>query len=332
MVGCIAWGHCEVYYIMDSDQFKGANMEATVISRTLDIVNERLQVQGAAMPRSLVVAADNTVKEAKNQTFLSFLGFEKASEKFDSVEAEYMKSGHTHNEQDQRFSVVAGVVSSAPVLENKEEFRDYMQAHIPPVKGREVIVEILPVVWDFEQWLDEPLNVHIKGLGATHLEPEATHVWRIISRSLLPSAGFTDESIVCFHEGWKHIEPNPADAILLLKAAMHKTSFTQQPILLCPAVVANAIDPGKLKPAALTPLGQAVINQFRRTEETVAKPPWNLLKAQAYLQSLCDNNINGFIPEVEPPSFVLSYKMKPIASAPALPLHLYQDPNKKLEI
>ncbi len=40
VVGCIAWGYCECYYIMDSDIAKDANMECTVIGMTQDKVAE----------------------------------------------------------------------------------------------------------------------------------------------------------------------------------------------------------------------------------------------------------------------------------------------------
>ena len=65
VVGCLAFGHVEAYYIMNSDQKKDANMEATVVSKVLDLINDKLVDSGHVMPRTLVVGADNTVREAK---------------------------------------------------------------------------------------------------------------------------------------------------------------------------------------------------------------------------------------------------------------------------
>ena len=74
MVGCIAWGYLEMFFIMDPDQHKDANMECTVISRALELVHQHIKTlnPNAAMPRSLIIAADNTAREAKNQYFMSY--------------------------------------------------------------------------------------------------------------------------------------------------------------------------------------------------------------------------------------------------------------------
>ena len=46
VVGVIAWGYCEVYYIMNSDQAKDSNMECTCISKVLDKIHEILDAEG----------------------------------------------------------------------------------------------------------------------------------------------------------------------------------------------------------------------------------------------------------------------------------------------
>jgi hypothetical protein len=104
VVGTIAWGHIESYFIMDCDLAKDANMECTVISRTLDLVTNKMgDGANVSLPTTLLVAADNTPREGKNQHFQTYLAYLKASGKFESAEAEYLRTGHTHNEQDQRF-------------------------------------------------------------------------------------------------------------------------------------------------------------------------------------------------------------------------------------
>ena len=104
MVGVIAWGYLECYFLMSPDQAKDANMECSIISRVLDLVWQQIQSDhlGMAMPRTLVVAADNTTREAKNQHFLTYLCYLKAAGKFSDAELEMMEVGHTHNEDDQR--------------------------------------------------------------------------------------------------------------------------------------------------------------------------------------------------------------------------------------
>ena len=100
MVGCIVWGHLECYFIMGPQLAKGSGMEATIVSRVLDLVHQKLAAANHPMPRVLIVAADNTTKEAKNQHFATYLAYLLATHKFDSTECQFMKSGHTRNEQD----------------------------------------------------------------------------------------------------------------------------------------------------------------------------------------------------------------------------------------
>ena len=45
MVGTIAHGHCECYWIMDPDIAKDANMNMTVVSKTLDFVSRDCEAQ-----------------------------------------------------------------------------------------------------------------------------------------------------------------------------------------------------------------------------------------------------------------------------------------------
>ena len=124
MVGTIVFGHIECYFIMNADQAKDANMECTVIARTLDLINAKLSADDHALPRSLVIGADNTVREAKNQHFCSFLAYLKATARCDAIESEFQLVGHTHNEQDQICSIAASLFAKSPELETPADFRD----------------------------------------------------------------------------------------------------------------------------------------------------------------------------------------------------------------
>ena len=62
--GVIVHGHMECYFTMDSDRAKDSNMNCTVMSRVLDLVREKNPPE-YALPRSLIVAADNTAREGK---------------------------------------------------------------------------------------------------------------------------------------------------------------------------------------------------------------------------------------------------------------------------
>ena len=72
VVGTIIHGHMECYFLMNADQPKDSNMNATVICRCLDILRDKLGPQ-FSLPRTLIVAADSTARESKNQHFANFL-------------------------------------------------------------------------------------------------------------------------------------------------------------------------------------------------------------------------------------------------------------------
>ena len=152
VTGTIVHGHLECYFIMDADQAKDSNMNATVIARTLDLVKQKT---GQSLPRNIAIQADNTTRESKNQHFATFTSYLVASEKFDASETQFLQVGHTHNGQDQRFSTVATVLSRAPVLEDVHDFADWIRNNVQPARGRQLHVEILGNTFDFQAWFSK---------------------------------------------------------------------------------------------------------------------------------------------------------------------------------
>lgn len=279
VTGAICHGHLECYFIMGTDQAKDSNMNATVIARTLDLVKQKLSPH--ALPQNLVIQADNTTRESKNQFFALFLSYLVASGKFSVSELQFLQVGHTHNQQDQRFSSVATSLSRAPVLEDPEDFAAWIRGHVKPARGRDLHVEVLSSTWDFQGWF-QSLGVQVQGLAATHAEPSTSHCWRICRRSLLPEVGPICET----WDGGNH----EADAVLLVKEFLHHTRLSQQPLVLLPHMAAMTLHQPTLKVKQRNPLGDRVLAEFRKTASAVSKEPWKLFKAQQYLEELCRQN------------------------------------------
>jgi hypothetical protein len=296
VTGVIVAGHIEAYFISDTDMAKDSNMNATVISRVLDIIHEKLP----GMPRNLAVQADNTTRESKNQYFLQFLSYLVASGKFDVSELQFLQVGHTHNEQDQRFSSVATSLSRAPTLEDPEEFAAWIRNHVKPARGREMHVEVLTGTRNFQSWMDG-FGVQIQGLAATHAEPNTTHCWRICRRSLLPEVGPVLET-------WDG-SSNAADAVFMAKELLHHKQLSQQPLVLLPHVVAMGLDQQLLTVKPCNQLGDRVLKEYRKTAIAVAKEPWRLFKAQHYLQELCRRNEAEELPVGVHLDFIHNYTM-----------------------
>ena len=79
------------------------------------------------------------------------------------------------------------------------------------------------------------------------------------------------------------------DVVLTVKEFMHSATPSQNRILVMPHHVAMELfaSSDKLKLHPHTVFSDDLIKAFRATAKAVAQPPWQLLKAQVYLENLC---------------------------------------------
>ena len=131
MVGAIPWGYVEAHWIMSPGQAKDSNMNATIIANALDLVQSILDLKGAAMPQTLVIEADDTAREEKNQHGLASMAYLVAAKRFEAVQGEFEEVGHIHNELDQRYSVHAAKLKRAPKPEDPADFKDIVYIILP---------------------------------------------------------------------------------------------------------------------------------------------------------------------------------------------------------
>ena len=54
------------------------------------------------------------------------------------------------------------------------------------------------------------------------------------------------------------------------------------------------------------------LKEYAKTAVEVAKSPWNLLKAQQYLQELCDANRKGGMQKPPKLHFIFNHRMQPM--------------------
>lgn len=128
MVGTIIAGLMEVYYLLPNDCAQDSNMQLTLLTHTLDKVSEQLQGRGRCMPANLIVQADNTCRETRNQFGLKWAAVLIMKGNFRSVTFQFMQVGHTHVDIDQRFSIVATALSKSEVLETPEDTHQKLDA------------------------------------------------------------------------------------------------------------------------------------------------------------------------------------------------------------
>lgn len=168
VVGVVAWGVAEIYFLMKHDCKKDASMQATVTSRALDIVNDIVTGYGPGfqVPRHLLVSADNTPRESKNQFYAQYLS-KLAGEVFETVELQFLQVSHTHNELDQRFSTMATIIKRAEQIDSLHSLKDYLTSHMTAAAGRQLHIEILDNTWSFASWIMK--NAQVGGLTSTRL-------------------------------------------------------------------------------------------------------------------------------------------------------------------
>ena len=315
VVCSIVHGIVECYYIMPPDLPKDSNMESTIIARSLDVALELLP-PGTMLPESFGVNADNTAREAKNQFACLTNAWMVSSNKFGAMEQGHPKTGHSHNEVDQRFSSANAKLKGAPTLEDPWAVKEWCQRNLQPVRGRKLHVEVLSSLMDFRKWLT-PLDVKITGLAAVQDQLDTCHSWRFIQRRLLGAISGMDESIVDNqHPDWQNVEPHPLDCILLLKESMSSMQLAQRPLLILPHVVAMKVAPGTLEPVPRACLGDTTIKEFRKCAKVVGSEPWHFYRAQNWLLELCDDSEQN--KPVEPIVLpVLNYRLKDTAPLPS---------------
>ena len=119
-VGSIVEGLVDSYFFNDSRVSKDSNLQITLTARTLGVVTDILRGRpGVSLPRHLVIQSDNAAGEGKNQTVMKFCAWLVWRGTFESVTMCMFRVGHTHNQQDQRFSVLAGALNASDVLEDR---------------------------------------------------------------------------------------------------------------------------------------------------------------------------------------------------------------------
>ena len=122
-VGAIVDGLADFFYFNDFRVSKDANLQITLTARTLGVVADLLAGRpGVAMPRHLVLHSDNAAGEGKHQTVMKFCAWLVWRGTFDTVTMTQFRVGHTHNQQDQRFGILAHALNAAAVLEDRARF------------------------------------------------------------------------------------------------------------------------------------------------------------------------------------------------------------------
>eukprot|EP00438_Fugacium_kawagutii_P004691 Skav205572 [mRNA] locus=scaffold1407:233305:234877:+ [translate_table: standard] len=161
-----------------------------------------------------------------------------------------------------------------------------------PSANRTLVIEELKSTMDFKKYLS-PVNLHLTGLTSTHLLPNANHMWRFCHRLSVDEVHYG--AIECHHRDWTGMQENPADVVLIVKQFLSSPAHSQAPQIVLPLEVAERLT-GQLEPAQRNKFSETTLTEFRKSATTFGAQPWNLLKAQYFLEELCDLNEKEDLP------------------------------------
>ena len=101
VTGGIAHGWCTAIFIAQETMSHGSNAYVEALCQLLDQMDESCKVQGRNFPVHLVLQADNTVAQTKNQYASAFCSQMVGMHKFSTVTLNFLMVGHTHEDIDQ---------------------------------------------------------------------------------------------------------------------------------------------------------------------------------------------------------------------------------------
>ena len=114
VIGNLASGVLEAFYMTDVDLPKDANLAVTCWARSLHRCSEILQQREQEMPEHVRFHTDNAASEGKNLTVFAFAAYLVWCDAFQSADCTQFIVGHTHNRQDQRIGVALSVPRKRP--------------------------------------------------------------------------------------------------------------------------------------------------------------------------------------------------------------------------
>lgn len=232
ITGGIAHGWCTAVFIAPETLSHGSNAYIEVLCQILNEVAERCRTQGKRFPVHLVLQADNTVAQTKNQYASAFCAQLVGMGKFCSVGLNFLMVGHTHEDIDQLFSIICQYVMRRHRWQTPEEFQRILQETLAPriaERAEVLVVRHLRLIRDYVRWLD-PQMVTLYNCWGNRDGFEAPHSFAFKMRDDLTASelgqvrgqrahGFADD---------------PADVFCCVKTYMRDKRLMQQPVLVLP--------------------------------------------------------------------------------------------------
>ena len=252
VTGGVAHGWCTGIFIAQETMSHGSNAYVEVLCQLLDKVAELCKVQGRRFPVHLVLQADNTVAQTKNQYAAAFCSQMVGMQKFSTVTLNFLMVGHTHEDIDQLFALICQYVIRRYRWQTPEEFQRLVQESLArkvAEKNEVLVVRGLRCIREYSHWL-EPQKISLYGCWGNRDGLEAPHSFVFKKRSDLSAdelAQVQGRRVRGFPE---HLE----DVFCCVKAYMRDKRLQQPPVLILPQSRRDRVQgrPNRLEPINMT--------------------------------------------------------------------------------
>ena len=145
------------FYVVPHTYKGGSNVTVHCLNESIKRQIAHMKAAGKKTPHTLYVQLDNTTKENKNQYVEAYLSSLVTEGVFDVVVMTFLPVGHTHEDIDQRFSVVSRKLRREVVL-SVQAFKALLESLFKD-DSRPPQVTLVPYVWDFAAWVRPHINV-----------------------------------------------------------------------------------------------------------------------------------------------------------------------------
>ena len=269
LTASLAHGWCTSLFVQHDNASHGANAFCEVVCRTIEMVAKLSQTSGRPMPQHLIIQADNTVAQAKNETAFLFLAVLVAKYKFLTTNIFFLMVGHTHEDVDQFFALVIKLVLQPHRFQTPDEFmallRDALEERVQQ-KGEKLSVQLLRTIRDFEGWM-RPLNVELFNCFATRGGVESPHSFSFKRRRDLTARDHSVQQDVQTSRPRYASAPNSDDVMCCVKTYMRDVKLMQAPVPVLPqGRVDRLVGSGPVGVTEAHPLSDMQIDHFLQLE------------------------------------------------------------------
>jgi hypothetical protein len=293
VTGGIAHGWCTGIFIAQETMSHGSNAYVEVLCQLLDKVAEICRVQGRRFPVHLVLQADNTVAQTKNQYASAFCSQLVGMLKFATVTLNFLMVGHTHEDIDQLFALICQYVIRRHRWQTPEEFQRLVQESLAQTvagKGEVLVVRGLRCIRDYAQWL-EPQMITLYGCWGNRDGLEAPHSFAFKKRSDLSA----DELAQVQGRRVRGFQEHPEDVFCCVKAYMRDKWLQQPPLVVLPQSRRDRVQgrPNTVEPINMT---DDRASQLEAIATVIEKEHYGYYRAARALRDLARSRLAPALP------------------------------------